>query len=128
MSLDAIAERWAENRSLSEIGEALNTTRGVVVGAIWRARRAGDPRFIAPRAPKPAPPVVQQPLDRRALVVATPRAPVTFERLKPGMCRFPVNDPPPHGQFLFCSAPALNGRYCPDHEARTRVTLRASRG
>jgi hypothetical protein len=53
-ALNAIAELWAENRSLSEIGQALNTTRGVVMGAIWRARRAGDPRFQR-RAPKPKP-------------------------------------------------------------------------
>jgi hypothetical protein len=69
-------------------------------------------------APKPA---VLKPAP-----VEKPRALATFAQLKPGQCRFPVNDPLPHGEFLFCSAPALNGRYCSEHEAKTRVGLRAS--
>jgi hypothetical protein len=61
-------------------------------------------------APKPA-----------VLLVEKPRAPIALTQLKPGMCRYPINDPPPHGQFLFCAAPAPQGRYCEVHEAKTRV-------
>ena len=35
-------------KSVSAISAALNTTKGKGIGAVWRARRNGDPRF-APR-------------------------------------------------------------------------------
>jgi hypothetical protein len=50
MSLDALAQLWAEDRSVSAISEALNITKGKVIGAVWRARKAGDERF----QPRPA--------------------------------------------------------------------------
>ena len=50
MTLDDIVALWADGRSVSAISEALNTTKGKVIGAVWRARKAGDARF----APRPA--------------------------------------------------------------------------
>ena len=104
--IDRIAELWAENRSLSEIGKALNATRGVVVGAIWRARRAGDPRFQR-RAPKPKPRKLK-PVGEAVGAVRNAAAPVEKScaprlliDLGPLDCRWPVGEAA-DGRHLFC--------------------------
>ena len=43
--IDAIAELWAQDKALSEIGLELGKTRSSVAGLIQRARRRGDPRL-----------------------------------------------------------------------------------
>lgn len=87
-------------------------------------KRAGLPPAANPaskiRVVKPA----GEEVGNRRRVSPSPK-PVGLEQLEPGQCRYPVNDPAPHGEFLFCSAPALNGRYCLEHEAQTRVASRA---
>ena len=77
------------------------TTKGKVIGAVWRARRAGDLRF-QPRPPKPkAAPKARtvKPPDEHVGNRKPPRpepeppGPVPFLQLKSGMCRFPLNSP-----------------------------------
>jgi hypothetical protein len=52
--LDDLAKLWAAGQTLSEIEQATGLTRGVAAGHIYRARKAGDPRF-QPRPPRPPP-------------------------------------------------------------------------
>jgi hypothetical protein len=53
MSLDDLAQLWAGGATLAQIGRATGVSRGVAIGRIHRARKAGDPRF-QPRPPRPA--------------------------------------------------------------------------
>jgi hypothetical protein len=54
MSLDALAKLWAGGATLTQIERATGLSRGVAIGRIYRARKAGDPQF-QPRPPKPKP-------------------------------------------------------------------------
>ena len=96
-----------------------------MIGAVWRARRAGDERF-QPRPPKPK--VAQErdrsfpwagktrklkPIDehvgnsRPLPPAAEPLGPKLLVELPPDRCRFPINDPPPGRgvEMLFCAEP-----------------------
>jgi GcrA cell cycle regulator len=132
MSLDELAQLWAEDRSVSAISEALNVTKGKVIGAVWRARKAGDPRF-QPRPPRPK---VTQERDRslpwagktrklkpidEAVGNSRPLPPAP-ESSGPRLlidldwhsCRWPKGEAT-DGRHLFCGRPQAPGRpYCPD--------------
>jgi hypothetical protein len=137
LSLDIIANLWAENRSLSEIGEALNTTRGVVVGVIWRARRAGDPRFQR-RAPKPKLRKLK-PIGeavgavRRAPAPVVRKTGVTFAALPADGCRYILSGESPR-DFVWCGdrVERPGSPWCSHHATKVRsvstarVSLRAS--
>jgi hypothetical protein len=150
MSLDELAQLWAEDRSVSAISEALNITKGKVIGAVWRARKAGDERF----QPRPARPKVAQERDRslpwagktrklkpidehvgnsRPLPrAAEPSGPRLLVDLAVGRCKFPVSDPPPGRsvEMLFCAEPVVQpgANYCSRHtEIAVRVIPSASR-
>jgi DNA-binding CsgD family transcriptional regulator len=46
MSLnDQLAKLWAAGQTLSEIERSTGISRGVAIGHIYRARKAGDPHF-----------------------------------------------------------------------------------
>ena len=119
MTLDDIVALWADGRSVSAISEALNTTKGKVIGAVWRARRAGDARF-APRPPKPKVRRVVKPRDE-AVGNSRPLPPAA-ESSGPRLlidldwhgCRWPMGEAA-DGRHLFCGRPQAPGRpYCPD--------------
>jgi hypothetical protein len=121
VSIDEIATLWVQDKPLSAIGAALGVSRSVVAGLIGRARKNGDARF-APRPPAPKPPkpaAVSKPAPNPPV-----RQPLPLFELKPGMCRYPTNDPPPHGQFLFCREPASKHGYCEHHAKITRTSGR----
>ena len=107
--LDAIAEQWLD-LSQREIARKLGFKPGVVSALVARARRHGDRRLPSrPNpAPKPKPPPkvrVVRPVNARS--PPEPPRSVTFDRLRPGLCRWPLNDAP-RGEthlFLYCGAP-----------------------
>jgi hypothetical protein len=129
VTLDELAQLWAEDRSVSAISAVLNTTKGKVIGAVWRARKAGDLRF-APRPPRPkaAPkPRRPKPVDEAVGTVRPPPAPkpIPFAGLASGMCRYPINAPARGGEFLFCGAPTARpgANYCSHH---AEIAIRVS--
>jgi hypothetical protein len=75
VSLDDLAKLWAAGQTLSQIERSTGISRGVAIGHIYRARKAGDPRFqpgpLAPREPKPKPPVKSRVLKPVGEAVAT---------------------------------------------------------
>ena len=64
VSLDDLARLWAAGATLAEIEQSTGVSRGVAIGRIHRARKAGDPRF-EPRARK-------TPLSRSTKCLPTP--------------------------------------------------------
>jgi hypothetical protein len=128
--IDAVATLWAGNRSLSEIAEAVGVSRSQIAGAVWRARKAGDTRFAPrPSAPKPKPTVKAR--DIKPVAEALPASPakhtepVRFVDLRPGRCRWPINDAP-RGEMhllLYCGQPVATrgGNYCSRHAALTHA-------
>jgi hypothetical protein len=87
--IDAIAVHWAKGKPLSEIGEALGISRGVVAGAIHRARGAGDDRF----APRPIVALIAPIVARSVAIVASEpvkSAPRLLIDLGSRDCRWPT--------------------------------------
>ena len=128
---DQLAELWAAGATLSDVGLKLGGSRSLVAGRIAKARARGDLRFaLRPptpkkkRAPKPliVKPAVVKPVGPAAFVE---RKGKPLAALKPGQCRYPLNDPERGGEFLFCAEPiAKSGaNYCSRH---TEITLRVS--
>jgi hypothetical protein len=120
-ALDEIAGLWPDLPARL-IARQLGVKPRVVSGLVMRARRNGDPRFPhRPNpAPKPPPKVrVAKPVDETVGNRKPPPVPprsLTFDRLRPGLCRWPLNDAP-RGEthlFLYCGAPAT-GAYCTTH-------------
>jgi hypothetical protein len=123
MNDDELARRWSSGASLSDLAQAMATTRGVVAGRIHRLRRSDD-RF-GPRPPKPKPAAKIRKV--KPIVEARPPAPlrpsVPFAALRHGQCRFVVNDAARSVGFLFCAEPVATrgGNYCRQHAERTRA-------
>jgi GcrA cell cycle regulator len=123
-----IAELWSEGLPLSEIGDRLGVSRGVIAGHISRARKAGDARF-APRPPKPRArklkPIGEAvgAVRRAPAPVEKPRAPRLLIDLGPLDCRWPVGEAA-DGRHLFCGqARAPRRPYCPQCCARLSSSL-----
>jgi GcrA cell cycle regulator len=97
-----------------------------------RERPAKPPRSVT-RAlkPKPALPVPPPPLPRPTPPVEDPMrvepGTVTLLALKPGMCKWPVNDPPRFGEYLFCGVSQVAERVYCEHHARIAYTGTRSR-
>ena len=94
VTLDELAQLWAEDRSVAAISAALNTTKGKVIGAVWRARKAGDERFAprpkAAKARKLKPPGETIGNSRPLPPPPAPPRPRTIEWLSADECRWPV--------------------------------------
>jgi hypothetical protein len=128
---DQLAELWAAGATLSEIGLKLGGSRSLVAGRIARARARRDLRFaLRPATPKKergpklliVKPAVAKPVGPAAFAERKGKPLVT---LKPGQCRYPLNDPERGGKFLFCGEPiAKSGaNYCSRH---TEIAVRVS--
>jgi GcrA cell cycle regulator len=138
MSLDDdLAKLWADGATLSEIERSTGITRGVAIGHIYRARKAGDPRF-QPRPPRPPPVKARvlksEPLPSRSPSYLEMTGPLPSSRdsppppprpppLEPRLlidldwqdCRWPVGQAP-DGRHLMCGMPQVPGRpYCECH-------------
>jgi hypothetical protein len=128
--LDRIAAIWAAQKSQREIARALETTPSVISGLINRAWARGDARFAARPSPiRPKPAVVVKAKIRRAPNLPRPRpapappvqppAPIRFEQLRRGQCRFITTDVAPGRADLFewCARPVATpgGNYCREH-------------
>ena len=108
MSVDWTEERialltqlWTEGIATSEIGRRLDVTKNAVVGKV---HRLGLPKRQSPIQRKPA---------------AKKKAPepevVTLDKLRPGMCAWPIGDPGTPG-FHFCGEKSTEGKpYCEPH-------------
>jgi hypothetical protein len=120
VSLYDLAKLWAAGATLAQIERATGLTRGVAIGRIHRARKAGDPRF----QPRPKPPVKARrlkPVDevvgnRRPLPPPPePPRPRLLVDLGPRDCRWPVGQVPDR-RHLMCGQPAVGrGPYCERH-------------
>ena len=128
---DQLAELWAAGATMSDIGLKLGGSRSLVAGRIARARARGDLRFaLRPATPKKergpklliVKPAVAKPVGPAAFAERKGKPLVT---LKPGQCRYPLNDPERGGKFLFCGEPiAKSGaNYCSRH---TEIAVRVS--
>jgi hypothetical protein len=128
VSLDDIAALWTQNKSLSEIGAELGISRGVVIGKIDRARKAGDDRFSRqPKVRQIKEPGLSVGNRHPAPIAAPPSPPLPLVRLRPGLCKWPTNAPPPGhaNEMLFCGEPVarLGANYCGRHaEMAVRVS------
>ena len=120
MSLDRLAKLWAAGATLTQIERATGLSRGVAIGRIYRARKAGDPQF-QPRPPKPKQVRKLKPAgevvgNTRALPPPpAPRVPRLLVDLDWRDCRWPVGRDV-DGRHLMCGAPQVPGRpYCERH-------------
>ena len=120
---DQLAQLWPAGATLTQIERTTGVSRGVAIGRIHRARKAGDKRF-APRPPKPKAPKSRKlkPIGEtigssRALPPPEPSGPVPFLLLRPGMCKFPLNSPERgsvSAAMVCCGAPVVQpgSSYC----------------
>jgi GcrA cell cycle regulator len=133
-----------EHYSSAKIAERLGCTRNAVIGQVNRMgltrvkmtaeveRRTDPPKPRRPRdrlrRPPTAIPVDPAPIPTpdpiEEILAPLPEAPETPEpngrptlvELGPGDCRWPMNNPPMLGRFVFCGDPAQTGKpYCPNH-------------
>jgi GcrA cell cycle regulator len=123
---------WADpDLRAREIGALLGVTRAAIIGKANRINLAKR-RFVdTPRASRPSrarPHAERAPQPPRLKPVPIPKhedpcgqpwepmfgvTPVTLIDLEAGMCKWPVTEGSP---FLFCGAPALDGKpYCKHH-------------
>ena len=103
--LDAIAELWPDHKTQA-IGEALGITKNAVCGAVFKARKSGDPRFPV----RVAEPMIVTP-------ALPPREwPFRLHELRPSECRYPVRSGVERGDHYFCGeARAPGSPYCAEH-------------
>jgi hypothetical protein len=101
----------AEVRDLWELGwpsvaiaEEIGATKNSIIGRAFRQKWVWASRRVT-HAPKlAAPPPSGQP--------------PTLLDLKPHQCKWPVNEPPKGGTYLFCGEGTINGNsYCEAHAA-----------
>ena len=140
--LDLIATLWL-GHSQRQIARKLNLKPGVISGLVMRSRRRGDHRF--PPRPDPTPrvkpplkvrkpkPVNEATGNARPLRPTQLPKPVTFLRLQPGMCKFPVNSPECGSvgtTMLCCGAPIARpgANYCGRHSEIARARVSPSAG
>jgi len=76
---------------------------------------AQEAKQVVVRAPRKKRPVIECTEADRALA-ASPRN-VLLMDMEPRDCRWPVNDPEPKGEHLFCGHPKRFGSYCAAHAA-----------
>lgn len=103
--LDAIAELWPDHTTQA-IGAALGITKNAVCGAVFKARKSGDPRFPV----RVAEPMIVTP-------ALPPREwPFRLHELRPSECRYPVRSGVERGDHYFCGeARAPGSPYCAEH-------------
>ena len=110
--LARIAGMWAAGDNKAAIAAVLGISLNAVVGLMFRARKAGDPRFVH-RTPPP-------PKTRRARkpgIAPLPDVPLSpVHIVPPRVCQWPSGDPRDR-TFRLCGAPvATPGRsYCAEH-------------
>ena len=121
---------WAEEKTGSEIADALGTSRSAVMGKLYRLRAAGyiEYKTIPPRpkndTPEDRAARVKRPYRSPYLGPVVPLAPkkttvlnstgVKLMDLSHNSCRFIINDGPVQN-FLFCGKEKEKGPYCADH-------------
>ncbi|TGT76185.1 MULTISPECIES: GcrA family cell cycle regulator [unclassified Mesorhizobium] len=136
---DRIAELLVAGLSASKIAAHFTgASRNAVIGVVYRDKRLkaiGFARVSGFSKPKPEQPKPETYAwtrrPRRARTPSTPAkpalpAPVSREMLLHELdgkqCKWPTNDVPKGGVFLFCGHPrAEQGPYCPYHRSRARV-------
>lgn len=147
--IEALKAMWAEGRSASEIAAALGgVTRNAVIGKVHRFKLPGRPK--RPPKPRATIAIGKRPSSRgRAnhggtvakIAAGPPRfkpvpkpKPVRVEDvpepvsrgltvmdLSDRTCKWPTNDPPHGGPYLFCGAATEpGGPYCRHHFLRSR--------
>ncbi len=140
--LEKLIEVWnAKVRSVEEIATDFNTTRGSIVGAIFRLRRQGyqlENRIVgkvpANRPPKSALPkvrgvslqsssprrrIVETPTPAAAPTPPNPQSYVDIQGLAADQCREVMVLSP---KALYCGSPKQHGSsFCPFHHAKNWV-------
>lgn len=109
----------AEGLSASEIARHFEgATRCSIVGFVFRSKTlefmSSGNRTASQSTKRKAPPKDKQPKPAPARVIAPP---VSLMGLKRGRCKYPVERILDDTKWLFCGAPALDGKpYCERHE------------
>lgn len=99
--IERLTELWNEGIATSEIGRRLDVTKNAVVGKV---HRLGLPKRQSPIQRKPA----------KKKKAPEPEV-ITMDKLRPGMCAWPIGDPGMPG-FHFCGGKAVEGKpYCLSH-------------
>lgn len=133
---DRIAEFLVTGLSASKIAAHFaGASRNAVIGVVYRDKRlkaigfARVSGFSKPKVEpvKPAPRTRTRRVPAKPFVTRPePAAPASLEMLLHELdgkqCKWPTNDVPKGGVFLFCGHPrAEQGPYCPYHRSRARV-------
>jgi len=99
--IEILTKLWNEGIATSEIGRRLDVTKNAVVGKV---HRLGLPKRQSPIQRKPA----------KKKKAPEPEV-ITMDKLRPGMCAWPIGDPGMPG-FHFCGGKAVEGKpYCREH-------------
>jgi GcrA cell cycle regulator len=99
--IEILTQLWNEGIATSEIGRRLDVTKNAVVGKV---HRLGLPKRQSPIQRKPA----------KKKKAPEPEI-ITMDKLRPGMCAWPIGDPGMPG-FHFCGDKAVEGKpYCEKH-------------
>lgn len=131
----AIKAVWKQGMSARQIAAAISreVTRNAIIGIMQRhwdkldgislsASKGAEPfnrkrcarsnRISRPRKPVYTPKMAAADYDATALGIP-------LHALAAGQCKWPVNDVPPGGVFLFCGHDVSKGNYCADHGYRS---------
>lgn len=99
--IELLTQLWNEGIATSEIGRRLDVTKNAVVGKV---HRLGLPKRQSPIQRKPA----------KKKKAPEPEV-VTLDKLRPGMCAWPIGDPGAPG-FHFCGEKSTESKpYCEPH-------------
>ncbi|WP_292365124.1 GcrA family cell cycle regulator [Mesorhizobium sp.] len=134
---DRIAELLVAGLSASKIAAHFaGASRNAVIGVVYRDKRLKAIGLTRRPPPRPKPDDTQKRItvphtQSRIRLPPTPRkpdqaAPASLEMLLHELdgkqCKWPTNDVPKGGVFLFCGhLRAEQGPYCPYHRSRARV-------
>jgi GcrA cell cycle regulator len=136
-----LVEHARDGKSAAAIAKILGRSRSAVIGRVYRhsiklhgngQRGPAKPKqeAVPPKAQHLHPGNIARKKESRAFdpgeVSPITVAPTVFEcrsiplaDLKPGECKWPVNDAPNGEQHLFCGNPSDTGVYCRPHYGRS---------
>ncbi len=119
-STQLCAKMWLDGVSAGRIAEHFNTTRGVIMGKLWREKLLGverrkqtrDLRVLRPKEKAAVPPTFYPVLQQRELPPEPEPLHLELMELNPNNCRWPYGD----DSYTFCGHTTHDvGVYCNYH-------------